>query len=195
MRTESWPALLPVSHPHPVLLFPPSCGPGTWRTAPSGTRRTCSRARRMASPRQTHSGPRAPARGAAGCLTHTPGEGTRPLWAAYAPTHSHASSPTHALKKATSSLTLVAMHSQGCFPIVRDAPITVDLQIPIFLFLFFPLFFLCRFRIFLFNNMSGFQLLEGIHYLYLEQQQYYKPQIRKSWNSMENSNQKENSDF
>lgn len=69
----------------PVL--PPPCGPGTWRTAPSGTRRTRSRAHRMASPRQSHSGPRAPARGRAGPPTHTPGEGTRPLRAVYAQTH------------------------------------------------------------------------------------------------------------
>lgn len=75
----------------PILtpVLPPPCGPGTWRTAPSATRRTRSWAHRMASPRQSHSGPRAPARGGAGPSTHTPGEGTRPLRAVYAQTHTN----------------------------------------------------------------------------------------------------------
>lgn len=79
----------------PVL--PPPCGPGTWRTAPSGTRRTRSWAHRMASPRQSHSGPRAPARGGAGPPTYTPGEGTRPLRAVYAQTRTN--THTHALNE------------------------------------------------------------------------------------------------
>lgn len=87
MRTESWPELLSVSHPHPRPS--PPCGPGTWRTAPSGTRRTRSPAHRMASPRQIYSGPQAPVRGRSGPLTYTPGEGTRPLRVVYAQTHTH----------------------------------------------------------------------------------------------------------